>query len=138
MNRKLLDIPHHRCAALAIPGSALAAPKIDGEFPVSDQPRGITQGPDGNIWAAVGGKVAKITPAGRVTEFDPANIGSPQGITTGPDGNLWVTQSDGVAKFSPADPNSATGFSVACDQPARRPSPPGPTATCGPPAATRS
>jgi streptogramin lyase len=112
MNKKLLTSILTAAAVLAVPGSALAAPKIDGEFPVSDQPRGITQGPDGNIWAAVGGKVAKITPAGQVTEFDPPSIATPQGITTGPDGNLWVTQSGGVAKFSPAAPNSATGFSV--------------------------
>jgi len=112
MNKTLWTSIATAALALAIPGSALAAPKVDGEFSVSDQPRGITQGPDGNIWAAVGGKVAKITPAGQVTEFDPANIGTPQGITTGPDGNLWVTQSGGVAKFSPADPNSATGFGV--------------------------
>jgi streptogramin lyase len=113
MNKKLLTSIVTACAALALPGSALAAPKVDGEFAVSDQPKQLTQGPDGNIWAAVGGKVARITPAGGVTEFDPAGIGTPKGITAGPDGNLWVTQSGGVAKFSPADPNSAQGFSIA-------------------------
>jgi hypothetical protein len=112
MNKKLLISLTTAALALGVPGSALAAPKVDGEFSVSDQPRGITQGPDGNIWAAVGGKVAKVTPAGQVTEFDPAKVGNPQGITTGPDGNLWVTQSNGVAKFSPADPNSAVDFTV--------------------------
>src|SRR4051794_2964366 len=84
-------------AALA-PGSALAAPTIDGEFPVSDTPKGIAAGPDGNIWVSVGGKIAKVTPDGTVTEYDPADVGSPNGIVTGPDGNLWVTQSGAVVR----------------------------------------
>ena len=97
---------------LALPGSALAAPAVTGEFPVSEMPKNLTQGPDGNIWATIGGKIARVTPAGVVTEFDPANVDSPFGITTGPDGNLWVTQSGGVAKLSTADPNSAEKFAV--------------------------
>jgi streptogramin lyase len=113
MNKKLLTSILTAAAVLAVPGSALAAPKIDGEFAVSDQPKQLAQGPDGNVWAAVGGKVAKITPTGGVTEYDPPAIGTPKGITAGPDGNLWVTQSGGVAKFSPADPNSAQGFGIA-------------------------
>ena len=98
---------------LALPGSALAAPAVTGEFPVSESPRHLTQGPDGNIWVALSSKIAKVTPAGAVTEFDPANVGFPEGITTGSDGNLWVTQSDGVAKFSPTDPNAAVKFTIA-------------------------
>jgi streptogramin lyase len=99
-------------AALA-PGSAAAAPAVDGEFPVSDTPRHLTLGPDGNMWVAVGGKIAKVTPAGEVTEYDPADVDFPFGITTGPDGNLWVTQSGGVAKVPPGDPLTATKFAIA-------------------------
>ena len=73
-------------------------------------PNHLTQGPDGNIWVAEG-NIAKITPAGVVTEFSPGDISGASGITTGPDGNLWVTQNGGVAKS--ANPNGATKFAVA-------------------------
>jgi streptogramin lyase len=99
--------------AALTPAAASAAPAVDGEFPVSDTPKELTLGPDGNVWVAVGGKIAKITPAGEVTEYDPADVGSPFGITTGPDGNLWVTQSGGVVKVPPSDPLTATKFAVA-------------------------
>lgn len=112
MNRKLLTSLITACAALALPGSALAVPKIDGEFALSAQPRHLAQGPDGNVWVAMGTKVAKVTPAGAVTEFDPTDIDSAEGITTGPDGNLWVTQTGGVAKFAPANPDGATKFAI--------------------------
>ena len=112
MNRTALTPIVAAFVALAIPGSALAAPKVDGEFPVTNMPRHLTQGPDGNIWVAEG-NIAKITPAGAVTEFSPADISGATGITTGPDGNLWVTQNGGVAKFSPANPNGALKFDIA-------------------------
>jgi streptogramin lyase len=56
-------------------------------------PRGITAGPDGNIWVAEAGgngAIARMTPEGVVTEFD-LNLtpGDPWDITAGPDGNLW-------------------------------------------------
>ena len=112
MNKTALTSIVTACVALAIPGSALGAPKIDGEFPVTNMPRHLTQGPDGNIWVAEG-NIAKITPAGQVTEFSPPEISGATGITTGPDGNLWVTQNGGVAKFSPANPNGAVKFAIA-------------------------
>ena len=111
MNKTALTSIVTACVALAIPGSALGAPKVDGEFPLTNMPNHLTQGPDGNIWVAEG-NIAKITPAGVVTEFSPGDISGASGITTGPDGNLWVTQNGGVAKFSPANPNGATKFAV--------------------------
>jgi streptogramin lyase len=56
-------------------------------------PRGITAGPDGNIWfaeAGGNGAIARVTPEGVVTEFDVGlTPGDPWDITAGPDGNLW-------------------------------------------------
>ena len=63
--------------------------------------RGIEKGPDGNLWVALaggGGRIARISPSGTVTEFraheNPLLSTYPVDITTGPDGNLWfVSQS---------------------------------------------
>jgi streptogramin lyase len=98
--------------SVAIADAATAAPVVNGEFPVSETPHQLTMGPDANIWVTLDTKIARITPAGVVTEFDPANVGSPIGITTGPDGNLWVTQNTEVAMIPPANPAGATKFSV--------------------------
>jgi streptogramin lyase len=103
------------CTAIAAT-PASADPKVDGEFAVSGVGTNneLTTGPDGNIWVTLDqtNDVAKITPDGTVTEFNPANVTNPTGITTGPDGNLWVTQNGGVASFSAADPDSAVKFTV--------------------------
>ena len=100
------------CATLglaAIAASpAAAAPDVDGKFTVSGvgTDNDIAKGPDGNMWVTLDqtNDVAKITPRGVVTEFNPANVTSPVGITAGPDGNIWVTQAGGVARFSPNQP----------------------------------
>jgi len=65
----------------------------------------ITAGPDGNLWfteffAYRAGMIARITPAGAVTEYD---VLAPFGtdafgvfsITAGSDGNLWFTLEGG-------------------------------------------
>ena len=81
---------------------------MDGKFTVSGvgTNNDIAKGPDGNMWVTLDqtNDVAKITPRGVVTEFNPANVTSPVGITAGPDGNIWVTQAGGVARFSPNQP----------------------------------
>lgn len=94
------------------PAGAAAAPTIDGIFPtgptpLTEKPGYLTLGPDGNIWVAMGTKVARVTPQGNVQEFDPGpGIGTVIGITGGPDGNLWVTGGGNVGKFSPTDPTT--------------------------------
>src|SRR5688572_13103974 len=53
-------------------------------------PAGIVVGPDNNFWFAEfnASRIARITPAGVVTEFTlPAGRG-PLNITVGPDGNI--------------------------------------------------
>lgn len=105
-------------AALAAAGPASAAPAVAGEFPaagLTDTPNRLTLGPDGNVWVALAGAtndLAKITPAGDVTYFNPTDVTGPYGITTGPDGNLWVTQINGVARFSPANPDAAVKTTI--------------------------
>jgi streptogramin lyase len=66
------------------------------EFPdavLSGGPRGIAEGPDGNIWIAEAGgngAIARVTPDGSVTEFSAGlTPGDPWDIAAGPDGNLW-------------------------------------------------
>ena len=65
-------------AAVSVPAQVNAAPAVDGEF---DIPGGvgtdndIVQGPDGNMWVTTNDTngVARITPAGVVTEFPLGN-----------------------------------------------------------------
>lgn len=65
-------------------------------------PKGITTGPDGNIWftEVYGSRIGRLNPStGTITEFDvPVTIvngiglyDTPWGIVAGPDGNLWYT-----------------------------------------------
>ena len=75
----------------------------------------MTAGPDGSIWFTEGQKIARITPAGALTEFPvpPPDVF----ITAGPDGNLWfvadsligrITPSGAVTLF-PLPPNAQVG-----------------------------
>ena len=105
-------------AVLLAPATATAAPQVDGIFDLSGSPGEITEGPDGNIWAtlsgsAAGNDLARISPDGTVTEFNPADLNSPVGVTSGPDGNLWLTQVSEAVRVPPADPGSAQKFAVA-------------------------
>ncbi|MDR3636667.1 MAG: Ig-like domain-containing protein [Isosphaeraceae bacterium] len=65
----------------------------------------ITEGPDGNLWFTVvtsttTGSIARITPAGAVTDFPITPYHGPNGgITTGSDGALWFTE-----LYSPSGP----------------------------------
>jgi virginiamycin B lyase len=117
MRRLLLAV----FAMLALaPATASAAPAVSGEFPtgagtLSGAPKHLTQGSDGNIWVVLdNNKIAKVTPAGAVTEYTPLPVlNSPSGITRGPDGNLWLTQTNGVAKISPSNPAIDTPTTIA-------------------------
>jgi virginiamycin B lyase len=94
------------CLVLLASGRAQAAPVVDGTFDLSGDAQRIAQGPDGNMWATLGGgnEIARITPQGAVTEFDVPLFVNPIGIGSGPDGKLWVTFSTKVGRFDPADP----------------------------------
>ncbi|HVV48746.1 MAG TPA: hypothetical protein VHO06_03725, partial [Polyangia bacterium] len=77
-------------------------------FPTTDWGQAITRGPDGNIWLTEAdidpttAYIAKITPAGALTEYElPAVLGGrgPRTLITGPDGDLWWADTQGyVAK----------------------------------------
>jgi streptogramin lyase len=111
MRRALFGLAATLFAALALTSSASTAraATVDGVFNLSGSPQRLAEGPDGNIWVTLAGSptgedIAKVTPAGVVTEFDSADYNNPIGITAGPDDKLWVTQAGGVASFDPSDP----------------------------------
>lgn len=91
---------------------ALAAPAVSGEYPLLseiDANNKIIEGPDGNMWVTLSGPVkdvAKVTPAGAVTEYD-LGVEGASGIARGPEGSLWITENGGVTKFSPASPEGS-------------------------------
>ena len=101
-------------AVLALPGTALAAPALNGEFAVSDQPQRIATGPDGNVWVTLAGaKLARVQPDGTVTEFPlPATTAGAEGIATGPDGNLWIEATNAVIRVNPASPAAGQSFPI--------------------------
>jgi len=57
-------------------------------------PEYITNGPDGNLWFTefYARQIARITPAGKVTEFPLKGTDDVEAIVTGPDHNLWFTE----------------------------------------------
>ncbi len=107
-------------AAVLAP-QASAAPAVDGEFAIPNgvgTDNDIVEGPDGNMWVTLEGTagtngVARITPAGNVTEFPLANTS--YGIAVGPDDNLWVSTAIGVIKVPPGDPDNPTPYDVGLD-----------------------
>ncbi|HSK50883.1 MAG TPA: hypothetical protein VK889_10385 [Solirubrobacterales bacterium] len=114
-----LGFPAALLVTLVLAGPAAAAPAVSGEFPLVgkiDTNNKLARGPDGNMWVTLQGPekdVAKITPAGEITEYDLAVAGA-SGIVTGPDGNLWVTRPGGLTRFSAADPvGSKAPFEIA-------------------------
>lgn len=67
-------------------------------FQTTGSPRGITAGPDGNLWFTQPqfDRVARITPAGAITEFNlPDAESNPTEITSGPDGKIWFSETGG-------------------------------------------
>jgi streptogramin lyase len=76
-----------------------------GEFRIPGiAPRGIVTGPDGNLWFTEadpnGGSIARMTPAGAVTQFpllesNSNNQADPTAIVVGPDRNIWFTEASG-------------------------------------------
>jgi streptogramin lyase len=104
--------------AVVLAPQAEAAPAVDGEFPILNgvgTDNDIVEGPDGNMWVTLEGTagtngVARITPAGNVTEFPLANTS--YGIAVGPDDNLWVSTTIGVIMVPPGDPDNPTPYDV--------------------------
>jgi len=90
-------------AALAAPIGALKQFKVPT---ANSQPRAITNGSDGNRWFTEGteftgapAKIARITPAGDITEFAPGVADGCNGciitdIAQGPGGILYITSND--------------------------------------------
>jgi len=81
-------------SALALSaGSAVGQTAPVKSFPIrqGSQPFAITMGEDGNFWFTLsnGGKVARITPRGRISYFITPSLSNPAFITPGPDGNIW-------------------------------------------------
>ena len=81
--------------------STVAIGRHDPGFSANAQPRGITLGPDGNLWFtefASPGRIGRITPGGRGDgvhrrrHAGHSRRRQPVGITAGPDGNLWFTE----------------------------------------------
>lgn len=61
----------------------------------SDNPSGIAEGPDNNLWFTDTQKkaIGVITTSGTITHLYTSGItGTPQSIAAGPDGNLWFTE----------------------------------------------
>ena len=113
------------------------------EFPMprpNSGPGDITAGPDGNLWlvelggvmdgiAVDGNRVARVTPAGEITEFTiPSAGGTPINIAAGPDGNVWYTKGAAIGRVTmqgeitefPLPPGQAparaTGISAGSDR----------------------
>ena len=112
-----------RARASRRPLAASASAQVITEFPITTagaDPRGITAGPDGNLWFTefCVGKIGRITTAGVVTEFPAA--GFPQFITVGSDGNLWFpeTDVDKIGRMTTA--GGFTDFPIATTSGARR------------------
>jgi RHS repeat-associated protein len=84
--------PGHELASYALPS-------------VWATPAEVVSGPDGNVWLTEydGGRIAKVTPAGTVTEYSTGSGSQPSGLVAGPHGDLWFTAgSNTVGTVSPS------------------------------------
>jgi virginiamycin B lyase len=105
-------------AVLPLAGVVLVASPaqafVVNQFPVSttspSTPRGITMGPDGNLWFTdpANNMIGKVN-GGGVTEYPvPTANSGVQGIALGSDGNLWYTEPTSN-KIGMIDPYNPTG-----------------------------
>jgi streptogramin lyase len=100
-------------------GSLTAADLISSNLLlISNAPRSMTGGPDGNVWITEsnGGDapalIGRVTAAGVLTEFPVSTPGDLNVITLGPDGNLWFTDPgrNEIGRVTPA--GTITKFAV--------------------------
>ena len=71
----------------------------------SGMPYQITAGPDHNVWFVEyqpggSGRIGRITPSGRLTEFEATGVGGLQWITVGPDKALWFTGAGAIGRIT--------------------------------------
>ncbi|MBS1843789.1 MAG: hypothetical protein JST53_05150 [Actinobacteria bacterium] len=111
---KLLTAALLALAALVPASVASAAPTLTGVFKLTtgklNPNNKIVAGPDGNMWFTVdtlGKQVAKITPAGEITEYELPGATGATGIAVGPEGKLWLTAVEKAISFSPGDPKGS-------------------------------
>ncbi len=104
---------------VVVGGNTLARFAPDGtkqEFPLTGvtNAKGITSGPDGNLWLTAPTELVKVPPANPagLTTFTVNDIITPNAIVTGPDGNLWTGSADKVLKIKPTDPANPTLFTL--------------------------
>lgn len=86
-------------------------------------PRGITVGPDGQIWFAemAANKIGRVTLTGEFSEFEiPTPKAQAYGVVTGPDQNLWFTES-GAGKIGRLDVKTGKITEFALSNPQSRP-----------------
>ena len=104
---------------VVVDGNSLARFSAGGakaEFPLTGVTgaKGITSGPDGNLWLTAANAIVRVPPTdpGALTSFTVNDVISPQGIVTGPDGNLWTGSADKVLRIKPSDPANPTLFTL--------------------------
>jgi hypothetical protein len=84
--------------------SGVLLPDLTAGISGAAAPNSIALGPDGNLWFTEATGIARITPAGTVTEFPLAPYDDPSSeLAAGPDGNVWFTQfnEDRVGRITP-------------------------------------
>ena len=101
-----LDLATGTITEFPIPNSDRFFDIFTQTFTTSTGPRGITVGPDGNLWFAQfnASRIGRITPSGEITQFPtPTPNSRPVGITAGPDGNVWFTEPVGnkIGRITP-------------------------------------
>jgi streptogramin lyase len=101
------------CLSAALAASASASASLVGEvtefstgITPESLPSKIVAGREGDLWFTerstyAGNRVARMTPAGEVTEFPVLAYSEPQGIALGPEGNLWFSDINNPGKEGP-------------------------------------
>jgi streptogramin lyase len=98
-------------------GSATSIPIPSGD---STGLNGIALGPDGNVWFTEAYHIAKITPAGTITEYPYPDTSSPNQygqVVTGSDGNVWFAHSsfNYIGRITPTGTITTFPISITCD-----------------------